>query len=80
MDLRNLFATNLRRLRHDKGIAQDDLAYEADMSRSYLSQLEKGEFYASIRIIGRLAEVLKVDPMEFLRPTGKSKAPRKSIK
>src|SRR5260370_4503599 len=42
MDLRQVFAANLRRLRHAKGLAQDDLAYEAKVSRSYLSQLEKG--------------------------------------
>jgi transcriptional regulator with XRE-family HTH domain len=45
MDLRDIFATNLRRLRNLKGISQDDLAYEAGVSRSYLSQLEKGAFY-----------------------------------
>jgi transcriptional regulator with XRE-family HTH domain len=52
MDLRDLFALNLRRLRHAKGLSQDDLAYEADVSRSYLSQLEKGGeagFYASLK-------------------------------
>jgi transcriptional regulator with XRE-family HTH domain len=70
MDLRDVFALNLRRLRHAKGLSQDDLAYEAEMSRSYLSQLEKGGkrgFYASLKIIGRLADVLKADPAEFLR-------------
>ena len=67
MDLRGIFATNLRRLRHEKGLSQDDLAYEADVSRSYLSQLEKGAFYASLKILGKLAEVLKVDPAELLR-------------
>jgi transcriptional regulator with XRE-family HTH domain len=42
------------------------------MSRSYLSQLEKGAFYASLKIIGRLAYVLKVEPAEFLiRPKRK---------
>jgi transcriptional regulator with XRE-family HTH domain len=66
MDLRGVFATNLRRIRHAKGLSQDDLAYETGMSRSYLSQLEKGAFYASLKIIGRLAAVLKVEPAEFL--------------
>jgi MFS family permease len=28
------------------GLSQDDLAYEAEVSRSYLSQLEKGAYYA----------------------------------
>lgn len=67
MDLRELFAANLRRLRHAKGLSQDDLAYEAEVSRSYLSQLEKGAFYASLRIVGRLATALNVEPAELLR-------------
>jgi transcriptional regulator with XRE-family HTH domain len=67
MDLRDVFATNLRRLRHAKGLSQDDLAYEAGVSRSYLSQLEKGAFYASLKIVGKLAAVLNVDPAELLR-------------
>jgi len=72
MDLREVFAANLRRLRHAKGLSQDDLAYEAEVSRSYLSQLEKGVFYASLRIVQRLAIALHVDPAELL------KAPRQS--
>jgi transcriptional regulator with XRE-family HTH domain len=67
MDLRDSFATNLRRLRHAKGLSQDDLAYEAEVSRSYLSQLEKGAFYASLKIIGRLASALEVEPAELLK-------------
>jgi transcriptional regulator with XRE-family HTH domain len=71
MDLREVFATNLRRLRHEKGLSRDDLAYKAEVSRSYLSQLEKGTFYASLKIIGRLAEALGVEPAEFLKlPAG----------
>ena len=67
MDLREVFAGNLRRLRHAKGLSQDDLAYEAKISRSYLSQLEKGTFYASLKIVGKLAKVLTVDPAELLK-------------
>jgi transcriptional regulator with XRE-family HTH domain len=73
MDLWEVFAFNLRRLRHAKGLSQDDLAYEAEVSRSYLSQLEKGAFYASLKIVGKLANVLDVEPAELLRsPTRKS--------
>jgi transcriptional regulator with XRE-family HTH domain len=67
MDLREVFATNLRRLRSAKGLSQDDLAYEAGISRSYLSQLEKGSFYVSIKVIGKLADTLGVEPDEFLK-------------
>jgi transcriptional regulator with XRE-family HTH domain len=67
MDLREVFATNLRRLRHAKGLSQDDLAYEAEVSRSYLSQIEKGTFFASLKIVGRLADALNVEPAELLK-------------
>jgi len=67
MDLREVFATNLRRLRHARGLSQDDLAYEAEVSRSYLSQLEKGAFYASLKVVGKLAGVLKVEAAELLK-------------
>lgn len=67
MDLRDVFARNLRRLRNERGLSQDDLAYEAEISRSYLSQLEKGVFFASLRIIEKLAVVLKIEPAELLK-------------
>jgi transcriptional regulator with XRE-family HTH domain len=67
MDLRQVFAGNLRRLRHERELSQDDLAYSAEVSRSYLSQIEKGTYYASLKIIGRLASVLEVEPAELLR-------------
>jgi transcriptional regulator with XRE-family HTH domain len=72
MDLRDVFATNLRRLRNAKGISQDDLAYDAGISRGYLSQLEKGEFYVSIKVIGKLADTFQVEPAEFLKLPSKS--------
>lgn len=68
MDLRDILAANLRRLRSEKGLAQDDLAYEADVSRSYLSQLEKGAFYASLKILEKLAKALGVEPFELIVP------------
>ena len=67
MDLRDVFATNLRRLRNAKGLSQDDLAYEAEVSRSYLSQIEKGVFFASLKVVGKLATALNVEPAELLK-------------
>jgi transcriptional regulator with XRE-family HTH domain len=67
MDLREVFAANLRRLRNAKGVSQDELAHEANVSRSYLSQLEKGTFYASLNVVGRLSEALGVEPAELLK-------------
>ncbi|NYG45450.1 MULTISPECIES: helix-turn-helix transcriptional regulator [unclassified Bradyrhizobium] len=71
MDLRETFATNLRRLRNARGWSQDELAFEAKISRGYLSELETGEYYVSIKIIGRLADKLDVEPAEFLKRPSK---------
>jgi transcriptional regulator with XRE-family HTH domain len=75
--LQEAFATNLRRARHAKGLSQDDLAYEAGVSRSYLSQLEKGAFYARLRIIGRLADVLGIRTAELLETTERKRRKRR---
>lgn len=66
MDLRQVFAANLRRLRHERGISQETLAYEADVNRTYISKLETGVSYAGLEIIGKLASVLKVEPAQLL--------------
>jgi len=74
MDLRQVFAANLRRLRHERGISQENLAYEADVNRTYISKLEKGVSFAGLEIIGKFAAVLQVEPAELLKlPVGRSK-------
>ena len=67
MDLRQVFAANLRRLRHAKGLSQEDLAHEAEVNRSYMSVLEKGGAYVGLEIIGKLAAVLEIEPAELLK-------------
>ena len=74
MDLRQVFAANLRRLRHAKGLSQEDLAYEADVNRSYMSTLERGATYPGLEIIVKLACVLGVEPAELLRLPAKRRA------
>ena len=74
MDLRQIFAANLRRLRHTKGLSQEDLAYETDVNRTYMSKLEKGASYPGLEIIGKLADVLEVEPAELLRLPTKRRA------
>lgn len=74
MDLRQVFAANLRRLRHARGLSQEDLAYEADVNRTYMSKLEKGGSYPGLEIIGKLAAVLKVEPAELLKLPAKRRS------
>jgi transcriptional regulator with XRE-family HTH domain len=60
-------ASNLRRLRHARGLSQEVLAFEADVNRTCMSKLEKGASYPGLEIIGKLALVFKVEPAELLR-------------
>jgi transcriptional regulator with XRE-family HTH domain len=71
MDLRETFAANLRRLRHERKLSQEELAHEASVNRTYLSKLETGVSYAGLEIIGKLAAVLRIDPAELLKPVAK---------
>jgi transcriptional regulator with XRE-family HTH domain len=81
MDYRHVFATNLRRLRHEKGFSQESLAYEADVNRTYMSKLETGGSYVGLEVMVRLAKVLGVEPADFLKPPARVvKAPRKRQK
>lgn len=68
MDLRHRFATNLRRVRHEKGISQEALAYEAGVDRAHVSKIERAVTYVGLEIIGKFAKVLEVDPIEFFKP------------
>lgn len=67
MDLRRVFAANLRRLRHAKGLSQESLAHESGVNRTYMSKLETGVTYVGLEIIGKLADVLEAEPAEFLK-------------
>ena len=70
-DLRDAFAANLRRLRHAKGISQEELAHDAGINRSYMSKLERAASYPGLEIIAKLATVLECDPAELLRVSGR---------
>jgi transcriptional regulator with XRE-family HTH domain len=48
-------------------MSQEDLAYSADVNRTYMSKLEKGASYVGLEIIGKIAAVLEVEPAELLK-------------
>lgn len=68
MDLVVIFGRNVRRLREEASLSQEQLAFEAGMKRSYLSDLERGVRNPTVRAMGRLATALAVDPRALLDP------------
>ena len=72
MQIREIFAANLRRARNALGYSQEELAHRASLDRTYISSLERGVYAATIDVVARLAEVLEVEPAELLsRPKRK---------
>ena len=56
-----------------KGYPKRTLAYEAVVNRTYMSKLEKGGSYVGLEIIGKLADVLEIEPAELLKLPPKKK-------
>jgi transcriptional regulator with XRE-family HTH domain len=77
MDMRQVFAANLIRLRHAKELSQETLAYEAGVNRTYISKLEKGSTWAGLEVITKLSAVLGIEPADLLQKPPK-KTRRKS--
>ncbi|WP_340584132.1 helix-turn-helix domain-containing protein [Brucella pseudogrignonensis] len=67
MSLRERVARNLRRLRHDRSMSQEELAHRAQLNRNYVGMLEREEYAVSVDTLEKLAAALDVDPIEFFR-------------
>lgn len=68
MKLREVFAKNLRRLRHAKGMTQEELAHSAGLNRNYVGMLEREQNAVSVDTIEKIADVLEIAPAELLVP------------
>lgn len=67
MDLKEVMAINMRRLRHDKDMTQEEVAERSGLSARYIGSIERAKVSASVSILGKVAEALGVDPCELIR-------------
>lgn len=65
-DLAKQFGTNLRNKRRDQGVSQDQLALQANIDRSYVGRIERGEVNITLEKAYQLAQVLECDVRELL--------------
>lgn len=59
MNIRDTFRKNVRRKRHELGMTQQKLADEANLSYSYISEIERGVKEPSLEVAQRIASALK---------------------
>ena len=64
--LRRLLGANVRRLRSSKKLSQEELAFEAEIDRTYVSQIERAIINPSLLVLYKVARVLDVNIVELL--------------
>lgn len=72
MSLRERVARNLRRLRQEKSVSQEEVAHRAQVNRNYVGMIEREEYSVSVDLLEKLAAALEVDPKEFFRVDDKT--------
>ena len=58
---RQRFARNVRTIRRLRNISQEQLAFDADISRAYLSDVEKANRAVTIDVMEKISVALNVD-------------------
>jgi transcriptional regulator with XRE-family HTH domain len=61
MDIKIRFGKKIKELRVKKGLSQEALALLAEIDRTYIPGIEKGERNVSITIAEKLAIALEID-------------------
>lgn len=64
--LEKAFGSALRKLRNQRALSQEALAFEAELARNYISQLELGSKSPSLRTIFKLCKVLEASPAAMI--------------
>ncbi|WP_374596979.1 helix-turn-helix domain-containing protein [Brevundimonas sp.] len=66
MDVRSRLGANVKRLREQLGLSQEQLAFDADMHRTYISGIERGVRNPTVTVLERLAIALKTKSANLL--------------
>lgn len=67
LDWRQVVGKNVRLLRAQAGLTQEQLAFEACIDLTYVGGIERGVRNPSVMVLARLARALKVEPGRLLQ-------------
>jgi len=65
------FGMALREFRKNAGFTQEQLAFEAEIERNYVSLIELGRNQPTVTVIFKLAKALKIKPSKLMSDTEK---------
>jgi transcriptional regulator with XRE-family HTH domain len=65
MDVERQVAQNIRRIRLEKRISQEALAHEAEITRSHMGAIERGERSPTVRMLIKIAGALDTTAIEL---------------
>lgn len=66
-----IFGHNVRTIRQQAGLSQEELAHRAELHRTYISSIERAERNVSLENIFAIANALGVTPAELMKPIEK---------
>lgn len=65
LKLRRQFGEKVREMRKKLGLSQEELGFKANIHRTYIGAIERGEQNVSLDNIGKLAKTLKIKLAEL---------------
>ncbi len=67
MNVAKRLGAKIQKLRVEKGLSQEELAFEADLHRTYISHVERGSRNITVLGLCKIAKGLKMEPYEILK-------------
>lgn len=66
LDYRKIVGKNVRALREQAGISQEELGFRSSLDRTYVSGVERGVRNPTVLVLARLAAALNTEPSALL--------------
>lgn len=67
MNIDLAIAKILKKIRENKGISQEQLAFEANLHRTYISQIERGLKSITVKTLLKITQPLEIRIDEFIK-------------